>query len=103
MEGMLAIAGILYVTGAEEIHCAISGFLPFVRSGKVGNEDEDEDGINNVKFQDWLASLRKTGLKDPGVVFATAHQIGTCRMGIRERNSVVDSLGKVCGTESLYV
>lgn len=29
--------------------------------------------------------------------------MGTCRMGVSERNSVVDPTGKVWGTEGLYV
>lgn len=35
--------------------------------------------------------------------FASAHQMGSCRMGTTEANSAIDEKGRVWGTEGLWV
>ncbi len=100
LEGVLAAAKILYVAGASEIIFTTAGIPIFVRDEDTTNAGE---GINNAKFQAWLELVRRKGANAPDTVYGSAHQMGTCRMGNKERNSVVDPTGQVWGTEALYV
>ncbi len=99
LEGVLAIAKIQYVEGADEIFTAIPGARPFVRDSSASASA----GINDEKFQTWLDEIRANGFPAPGTSFGSAHQMGTCRMSALERDGVVDPQGKVWGTEGLYV
>lgn len=101
MEGVLALARIAYVQGAKEILTTTVGMSPFERSNDAASDNGD--GINNPKFQAWLAEVKKRGLNPPETGWGSAHQMGTCRMSSTPRAGVVDPKGKVWGTEGLYV
>lgn len=101
IEGLVGLAKMCYVEGAEEIFTTIPGVPIFKRAAKASAEDDQ--GINDPAFNAWLDLIRRTGLNDSDVLFASAHQMGTCRMGASPRTSVVDSKAKVWGTEGLYV
>lgn len=105
LEGVLACARIAYISGAKEILFPQPGLRKFVREEPSTSETEadNDEGINNRDFQSWLQEIRAKGLQSPGTRWASAHQMGTCRMGISERTSVVDPKGKVWGVEGLYV
>lgn len=99
LEGLVALAKIQYAAGATEIFTILPGVSTFVR-------DEDEtkgEGINNKKFQTWLAEIRRTGFPAPDSMFPVAHQMGTCRMSASARSGVVDPHGEVWGTKGLFV
>ena len=102
LEGLLALAKIFYVAGAKEIISSVGGLPSFIRQE---NDSTSSDGpsINDPEFQDWLAQMRKKGMPSPAATFATAHQMGSCRMGSSERTSVVDPTGAVWGVENLYI
>lgn len=102
MEGNIALAKILYVTGATEIHACIDGVEPFIRSENE-SEEEKEAGVTNLRFVEWLREMRRVGNKPITAVFACAHQMGTSRMSVKESDGVVDPKGRVWGTEGLYV
>ena len=95
-EGLCELAKVVFKSGAKEVHLGVDGVTPFVRRGD--GEDEEE------AFRTWLSDLRS---KSPhprySLPFATAHQMGTCRMGTSPRSSVVDPHGKVWGVEGLHV
>lgn len=99
MQGNIAMAKILYVCGAREIHLAIEGVKPFIREG----DQNDEEGITSPAFQEWLKHLTTVGNKPITAAFSAAHQMGTCRMSAREQDGVVDPKGRVWGTRNLYV
>lgn len=102
LEGIIGAAKILYAAGAKEVFTT-HGHLPrFVRAAV--DPDQPEDGINDPAFQTWLEEIRR-GMygRSDGPTIATAHQMGTCRMGSDAKTSVVDPSGKVWGTEGLYV
>lgn len=97
LRGMLELSRILYAQGAREIHPSLPGFGPFVRSDTAPAEADRED------FDRWLAGLRSHGNRPPLTPFASAHQMGTCRMSAEPRDGVVDPRGRVWGTDGLYV
>ena len=101
LEGVLALAKISYVAGAKELFTAIPGTPIFKR--QIAPQDQADQGTNDPEFQNWLSQIRKRGFPDPDSAFGAAHQMGTCRMGTNERNSVVDPAGRVWGVEGLYV
>ncbi|KAH7357011.1 hypothetical protein BKA65DRAFT_495950 [Rhexocercosporidium sp. MPI-PUGE-AT-0058] len=100
MEGVIALAKIQFVMGASEIHVCIAGTPPFIRANPGKTETLEE---TTARFDNWLEDVKKTGNKPPAGIFASAHQMGTCRMSGRANMGVVDMKGKVWDTEGLYV
>ncbi|CAN9352135.1 unnamed protein product [Alternaria alternata] len=99
LEGVIALAKIQYVEGAQEIFTVIPNMRPFVRDPSM----PAGDGINDPEFQTWIQDIRNMGLPSPESVYVSAHQMGTCRMSAKEKDGVVDPRGAVWGTEGLYV
>jgi choline dehydrogenase-like flavoprotein len=60
-------------------------------------------GITDPDFTAWLASVKAAGNKPPYAPFTSAHPMGTCRMSSHVGEGVVDSRGKVWGTDNLFV
>lgn len=118
MIGNIALAEILYIQGATEIHAALPGMPPFIRdddassppltptstlsTGDLVGQIKDA-GIRDPKFMAWIAQLKKHGNRTPETPFTSAHQMGTCRMSTTAKKGVVDPRGRVWGTEGLYV
>lgn len=100
LDGVLACAKINHVEGAKEIFSLVPGVSTFVRS-----EDDEcaHKGINCSHFQAWLEEVKRRGFPNPDSFFASAHQMGTCRMGKTAKQGVVDQKGKVFEAEGLYV
>ncbi|KAI1393693.1 long-chain fatty alcohol dehydrogenase [Hypoxylon trugodes] len=111
LAGIIALAKICYIEGATEIWPFIQSLPSFVRQPKTangtattGSENIDIDqGINDPEFVAWIKKLQKTGIQFPDASFASAHQMGTCRMSARPSDGVVDAKGEVWGTQGLYV
>ena len=100
VEALIACAEIAYVSGAREFHTTYGDMRPFVRQVS----ESAEDGVNSAALQSWIAELRrKSPLDAEKGVFASAHQMGTCRMGTSAKHSVVDPNCRVWGTKGLYV
>ncbi|KAI2008622.1 hypothetical protein LOZ39_005588 [Ophidiomyces ophidiicola] len=103
VEGVIASAKIAYISGAKEIRTSCHAIPPFVRS-KNDTGGSTEQGINDAAFQAWIKQFQRN---DPlplwGTSFASAHQMGTCRMDTSPKNGVVDPLARVWGTDGLYV
>jgi len=104
LRGVLELCRILYAHGAREIHPSIAGFPPFIRK-KKGEEqtNKEEEDKEKQEFEKWLAKLKAHGNKPPVTPFASAHQMGTCRMSSKAKEGVVDPRGRVWGAEGLYV
>lgn len=104
MTGLKALAKVCYLQGATEIHVCIQGFEPFVRDVVASPVTPELDpGVTDPRFASWLADLERVGNKPPAATFAVAHQMGSNRMSVCEKDGVVDPKGKVWGTEGLYV
>lgn len=118
MIGNVALAEILYVQGAREIHAALPGMPPFIRDDKAASSSLTptssttndqiishikDAGVKDPKFMAWIARLKKHGNRTPETPFTSAHQMGTCRMSTSAKSGVVDPRGRVWDTEGLYV
>jgi len=103
LEGVIGIAKILYVEGAKEIFTGIQGVPPFERPDAALSPNAAAPSVNDPDFVAWVAHVRKTGFPAESTGFASAHQMGTTRMGTNPSNSVVDEHARVWGTENLYV
>jgi choline dehydrogenase-like flavoprotein len=106
LEGVVALARIAFVTGAEEIHVCISGTEPFIRHPEPPHSspamDESSEALQ-ARFATWLSALQNTSNAPPAGIFASAHQMGTNRMATHPSQGVVDPQGAVWGTRGLYV
>lgn len=113
LDGILALAKIAYVQGAREIRTSIVGVPPYVRPiademstpPSSSSEEKNNSDPNDPHFQAWLHKLRTTYLRAAAIdtLWATAHQMGTCRMSTHPSRGVVDPKGRVWGTRGLYV
>ena len=131
LEGVIALCKICYITGATEIVPFLPNVEPFVRKpadptttttttttedGKLegsGNDDDNggddsgdggiDPGITDPSFTAWLARVRAAGNPSPYTTFASAHQMGSCRMGSHPGAGVVDPRGRVWEAEGLFV
>ena len=106
MEGVIALAKICYVTGANEIRA----YLPGIEAFRPNREDaqEEQDRSSDPEFSDpdfaaWLERLREVDNAPPLATWSSAHQMGTCRMSAKEQDGVVDDKGRVWGTKNLFV
>lgn len=100
MEGMLTLARLQFIMDATEIHVAVANTPSFIRNVPGLEETKEETA---VRFEVWWADVKKRGNAPPAAIFASAHQMGTCRMSKRANMGVVDMKGKVWDTEGLYV
>lgn len=90
-----------YIMGAKELASPNPFLNNFIRAEESG---DPEDGVNDEAFQAWLKELRRLGLASPNpCARVSAHQMGTCRMSSSADTGVVDSKGRVWGTDGLYV
>jgi choline dehydrogenase-like flavoprotein len=105
LRGVLELCRVLRARGAREIHPSVAGVPPFVRAdGEDGALSQEEAARKEDReFEAWLDRIRAQGNKPPVTPFASAHQMGSCRMSARARDGVVDPRGRVWGTEALYV
>ncbi|PYH91612.1 long-chain fatty alcohol dehydrogenase [Aspergillus ellipticus CBS 707.79] len=102
VQALAASAKIAFISGAREFHTTSREMPPFVRSS--ASDTEDAEGVNNAALQAWIAELlHKRPLDPERTMFASAHQMGTCRMGKSPKTSVVDSDCQVWGVQGLYV
>ena len=101
IEGIIGAAKVAYTQGATEIFTSNAALRTFVR--KTSDPAVNDMGIMNPEFQEWIAEVRKIGLKPPTAGFGSAHQMGSCKMGIDPETSVVDLHGKVWGVEGLHI
>ena len=99
LAGVIALARILYVQGAKEIHVVVPDVLPFVRNARLDDDDEQSD--DEDRFSKWLSQVEASHLKSS--LFGSAHQMSTCRMSTSPSDGVVDQAGKVHGVNGLYI
>jgi choline dehydrogenase-like flavoprotein len=92
-DGIAAAARVHWAAGATEIHTLHSRDHTFRRA--AANRASDIDA-----FCESLAALPVHGNR---CALFSAHQMGTCRMGVDPRGNVCDERGQVHGVPGLYV
>ncbi|KAI5293390.1 hypothetical protein KEM52_005585 [Ascosphaera acerosa] len=120
-EAVLGIAKMAYMCGAIEIQTCCADIPPFRRaetnvySTEPLNRENGPaaacqgQGVNDPDFQSWLQRVKATANRSGGplnperTLFGSAHQMGSCRMGVSPKKSVVDPTGQVWGVKGLYV
>ncbi|KAF2221605.1 hypothetical protein BDZ85DRAFT_201473 [Elsinoe ampelina] len=98
--GLEALARIAWTMGARELRVS-APFVPPLARGD-GSEDEEQERLEKW-LRTYIAPLIKSGLPSRDAQFASAHQMGSSRMGSSPRTSAVDGDGQVWGTKGLYV
>lgn len=87
----------------DPVHRRSSSSSPKAGGSASPAADEMDLGIADPAFTAWLARVRAAGNKPPGTPFASAHQMGTCRMSSHPGAGVVGPRGAVWGAEGLFV
>ncbi|OBZ84131.1 Long-chain-alcohol oxidase FAO2 [Choanephora cucurbitarum] len=95
--GIERSANILVAAGAREIYTGQFGIEPF-----VFREDE-ESRIDNERFVAWKQAVIRYGFPFEGGALFGAHQMGSNRMGVSPKTSVVKPTGETWEVKDLYV
>ncbi|KAI8584284.1 hypothetical protein K450DRAFT_168598 [Umbelopsis ramanniana AG] len=90
---------VLVAAGAEELFTVQSGVdnFHFIKG------EEDYGQINNKRYVAWKEKVKAYGLPDAGCGQYNAHQMGSCRMGVSPKVSVVKPGGETWEVKNLYV
>jgi len=94
VEGMVLMSKLLVASGADEVRPIVEG----IEGYKVVRDGEG-DAMESLSFKEYIEYLRKQRVTKT----LSAHQMGTCRMGSRQENSVTNDKGKVWGYEGLFI
>lgn len=100
LEGLLRSADVALVSGAKEIQSPQSSVPPFFPNM---SEKARQESILDPSFVAWKEKIYYEGVVANRTIVASAHQMGSCKMGPSQRSSVVDSNGRVWGVQRLYV
>ncbi|ORE12056.1 long-chain fatty alcohol dehydrogenase [Rhizopus microsporus var. microsporus] len=97
LEGILRSLDILVAAGAREVHTGQFGVDGFKF------KEEEETRIDNPRYVAWKNGVSSYGLPRDGFNMFCAHQMGTNRMGISPKASVVKPTGETWEVKNLYV
>ncbi|RIB15821.1 hypothetical protein C2G38_1554048 [Gigaspora rosea] len=95
VEGMIAGINILISAGAKTVTTAQFSIEEF--------EPAEKDPFNDPGYKQYIENVRKIGVEENTSHLGSAHQMGTCKMGINPKTSVVNPKGKVWEIDNLYV
>jgi hypothetical protein len=94
--GTVASAEIHLIAGARRIATTqvdVEDYIP-----QAGHQY-----LADPAWKEWVAKVEKAGTYPGRCAIGSAHQMGSNQMGSKPSTSVVDSRGRVWGTEGLYV
>ncbi len=60
-------------------------------------------GASPADIEAYLARVKRRGAKESSIQMASAHQLGSCRMGTSPATSAVDPKGEMWEAEGLFV
>lgn len=99
MFGVEKALDVLVAAGATELFTCQAGIDSFMFA-----EGEDRYGeIDNKRYIAWKAQVMNYGLLEAGSGIFNAHQMGSCRMGVSPKSSVVKPGGETWEVKNLYV
>ncbi|CAG8451453.1 6713_t:CDS:2 [Ambispora leptoticha] len=93
--GLIAGLKILVAAGAKKVGTGQAGIDEFVTA--------KEHPLNDPQFLQYLQKVSKVGCIPNQTYLVSAHQMGTCRMGVDAGTSVVDQDGESWETKNLHV
>ncbi|ORY00781.1 long-chain fatty alcohol dehydrogenase [Basidiobolus meristosporus CBS 931.73] len=108
VEGVQAATKILVALGAKEVEVPFPGMKPFV-ADYLKTPSGDDSTFPNVELKDpaklaqFLDDMGRINFKQLSPMVASAHIMGSCRMGTSPKVSVVNPKGETWETKGLYV
>ncbi|KAI9268715.1 hypothetical protein BY458DRAFT_436911 [Sporodiniella umbellata] len=96
-EGILKSLDILVAAGAREVVTSQYAIEPFKF------EPQEESRVDNARYVAWKQTVAKLGFSEDSAGIFSAHQMGTNRMGISPKTSVVKPTGETWEVKELYV
>jgi len=111
MEGLVTTLRALRASGARRLLSPHSRFLAFdapLLPGHPAHADSRSDASPAVStadpaFEAWLAEVRRAGAHPMRVQMASAHQMGSARMGADAATSVADVRGEAWTCAGLHI
>lgn len=97
MAGIEKSLNILVAAGAREVSTGQFGVDPF------HFKDNEESRIDNPRYVEWMQQVRRYGFPKDGAGVFCAHQMGTNRMGVSPKTSVVRPTGETWDVKNLFV
>ena len=94
-QGMAETARILHAAGAKGISTVHTSPLAFGDSANAGRRFRDIEAL--------CAAIAASKVRDNHCGLFSAHQMGTCRMGLDPRSAVCDERGEVHGVRGLFI
>ena len=94
-EGMSRAARILLAAGATGVQTLHTSPLSMGQGASAGEKFNDIESLS--------AAIARSRVSSNHLALFSAHQMGTCRMGIDARSAVCDSRGEVFGVRGLFV
>ncbi|KAI8981026.1 hypothetical protein BDB01DRAFT_724192 [Pilobolus umbonatus] len=95
-EGTKRAMQIFCASGARELFSSMLHISPFKF------KEDEESRVDNKRFIQWLQTFDKP-VQEGTLSLSTVHQLGSCRMGISPKTSVVKPTGETWEVKDLYV
>jgi choline dehydrogenase-like flavoprotein len=89
---------------AARVHLAAGAKAVVSLQNKMNRVDRFADGTVSMRdLSDFDARLERYGMGPNRMMMFSAHQMGTCRMGVDPKTSVTNEHGEVHGVKGLFV
>lgn len=89
---------ILLAAGAQRVSTLQGGSVVFERTS-----DSIEETLNSPEYLSFVEQVRKASLVQTKSLIFSAHQMGSCKMGVDRKTSVVQPTGESWQVKGLYV
>mmetsp|Transcript_8386 Transcript_8386/g.15547 ORF Transcript_8386/g.15547 Transcript_8386/m.15547 type:complete len:243 (+) Transcript_8386:64-792(+) len=94
MKGLEKALNILVAAGAQKVHAIHQGVEPF---------EPKNTNIADPEYQKWLAKILENGIVPNRTGLFSAHQMGTCKMGVDSSRGAVKPTSETWEADNLFV